>query len=141
MGVKEKLLGFGSSASGGLSILGGYNVCHNVCLGAIAVLSALGIAVAGMPLMFLQKIALPFWIAAAALLLAMLALSKISTLRFSPKILLANTGFIIAGTPFRSLDAFQPLFWALGGTLVAGSIAWAVRGRKKRSTARRKRCC
>jgi hypothetical protein len=92
-------------------------------------LSVIGITVAGMPLMFLQKVAIPFWILAVIILVAMLAVHQ--RMRFSKKVMLANAGLIIAGTPFQALSAFQTSFWIVGGVLVAGSIAWAIMDRKK----------
>ena len=67
-GIKERLLGASGSVSGALGFLGGYQVCHNVCMGLITLLTFLGITVAGMPLLFLTKVAIPFWIAALTLL-------------------------------------------------------------------------
>ena len=52
--VKDKVVNVSSGFFGGLSFLGGYNICHNACLALIASLSFLGISVQGMPLFFLQ---------------------------------------------------------------------------------------
>ena len=60
--ITEKAATLSSSFSGALSFLGGYQVCHNVCLGIIALLSLIGITIVGMPLLFLTKVAIPFWI-------------------------------------------------------------------------------
>ncbi len=128
MGLKEKAVGVGGCASGGLSILGGANVCHSMCMSIATLLSTIGITISGMPLMFLQKVAIPFWIAAVIILLAMLAFHQ--RMQFSKKAMLANIGLIIAGTPFRALSAFQMYFWIVGGALVVGSIAWALCGQK-----------
>lgn len=66
--IKERLLGASGSASGALGFLGGYQVCHNACMALVAFLTFLGFTVAGMPLLFLTKVAIPFWIAALTLL-------------------------------------------------------------------------
>ena len=66
--IKEKILGLSGSLSGSLSFLGGYQVCHNACLALVSFLTFLGFAVAGMPLLFLTKVAIPFWTAALTLL-------------------------------------------------------------------------
>lgn len=131
MGFKEKILGIGSGTSGGLSILGGSNVCHAACMSIATLLSAVGITISGMPLLFLQKVAIPFWIAAVVMLVAMIVLWKHKGMPFSPKTMLANSGFIIAGTPFKALNQFQTYFWIIGGIIVAMSICWAVMDRKK----------
>ena len=64
---KGKALTVTSSVSGVMGFLGGYQVCHNICLGIIALLSIIGITLVGMPLLFLTKVAVPFWIAATFL--------------------------------------------------------------------------
>ena len=66
--VKEKLIGTSGGITGALSVLGSYQVCHNACLALISLLTVLGFTVAGMPLLFLTKVAIPFWIAAVSLL-------------------------------------------------------------------------
>ena len=124
--MKEKLLNCCSSASGGLSVLGGYNVCHGLCMGVATLLSVIGITVSGMPLLFLTRIAVPFWIVAVLMLGSMFVLWKYKGMNFSRKVMLANTGLIIAGTPFLAVNAFQMYFWFIGGILVIGSIIWAM---------------
>ena len=122
----EKFSSFTSSASGVLSFLGGYQVCHNLCLGIIAVLSLIGITIVGMPFLFLQKVAIPFWI------LAVLLLAVTLTLYFkknciSKKLILFNFGIIIIGVPFQSLQKFSVLFWVFGGSLILISILIFIR--------------
>ncbi len=136
MGYKEKILGIGSGTSGGLSILGGSNVCHAACMSIATLLSAVGITISGMPLLFLQKVAIPFWIAAVVMLLVMIVLWKHKGLPFSPKTMLANSGFIIAGTPFQAFRSFQVYFWFIGGFIVIASICWAIMDRKKQKRSR-----
>ena len=67
--LKEKLIGATGSVSGAASILGSWQICHNICLGLIAALSLIGVTVVGMPLLFLTKIAVPVWSIAVLLLI------------------------------------------------------------------------
>ncbi|MBI1972605.1 hypothetical protein HYS50_01215, partial [Candidatus Woesearchaeota archaeon] len=67
--IKEKAASVSSGVSGAVSVLGSYQVCHSICLSIIAVLAFLGITINFMPLLFLTKVAIPFWIAAFILLL------------------------------------------------------------------------
>ena len=122
--LREKLLGISGGLSGSLSVLGSYQVCHNACLGLIAVLTLLGFTVAGMPLLFLTKVAIPFWIAAVTLLIITLILNYKKIIRISDKIILINSGLIISGTPFQQLQQFNYVFWIAGGSLVVFSIGW-----------------
>lgn len=122
--IKEKLLGASGSASGALGFLGSYQVCHNVCMGLIALLTLMGFSVAGMPLLFLTKVAVPFWIAAITLLGIMLILNYKKIIHISDKIILLNSGLIIAGTPFQQVQNFNYIFWITGGILVLSSIGW-----------------
>ncbi len=122
--IKEKLLGATGSVSGSLSFLGSYQVCHNACLALVAFLTFLGFAVAGMPLLFLTKVAVPFWIAAVSLLIIILALNYKRIIHLSNKMLLFNSGLIIAGVPFQQLQSFNYAFWIAGGIFVVFSIGW-----------------
>ncbi len=131
--IKEKILSASGSLSGSLSFLGSYQVCHNACLALVAFLTFLGFAVAGMPLLFLTKVAIPFWIAAVSLLIIMLALNYKKIIHMSNKMLLFNSGLIVAGTPFQQIQQFNYLFWIAGGILIILSIGWYVydKSRKK----------
>ena len=124
--VKEKILGTSGSITGALSFLGGYQVCHNACLALVAFLTFLGFTVAGMPLLFLTKVAIPFWIAAVSLLVIILALNSKKLIHLSNKMLLFNSGLIIAGTPFQQFQSFNYIFWIIGGILIVFSIGWYV---------------
>ncbi|MBI4170972.1 MAG: hypothetical protein HY514_04705 [Candidatus Aenigmarchaeota archaeon] len=119
---KERFLGFFSSLSGGLSFLGGWQVCHNLCLGIIALLSVVGITVAGMPLLFLTQYTIYFWSIAVLILVPALILYWKNRKCMSAKLLLFNVGIITASTPFMELQPYQIAFWAIGGILIAGSI-------------------
>jgi len=122
--LKEKLLGASGGVTGTLGFLGGYQVCHNACLALIVLLTFLGFTVAGMPLLFLTKVAIPFWSAAFALLAVTLILKYKKAIHISGKVLLLNSGLIIAGVPFQQLQQFNYLFWIAGGVLAASSIFW-----------------
>jgi len=126
--IKEKALSLSSSASGIMGFLGGYQVCHNICLGIIALLSLIGITLVGMPLLFLTKVAIPFWIAAVTLFLITLAI-YVKKRCISKNMLLFNGGIIIAGFPFNSARAFLPFFWVIGGTAVLVSILLFIKGK------------
>ncbi|NQV09019.1 hypothetical protein HQ529_04165 [Candidatus Woesearchaeota archaeon] len=131
MEIKEKFVGAAGSASGIASILGSWQVCHNLCLGLIALLSVIGITVVGMPLLFLTKLAVPFWIVAVSLLVIVLYF-YFKKGCISQKLILFNLGVIIAATPFQSLQSFSPVFWIVGGALVALSIFLFVKDKIKR---------
>jgi len=119
--LTEKFSSITSSLSGFLSFLGGYQVCHNICLGIVALLSIIGISVAGMPLLFLQKVAIPFWVAAVALLLITLFF-YFKKKCISKNLITFNVGVIIAGTPFQKVQNYSFVFWIIGGILVLISI-------------------
>ncbi|MBI4017285.1 MAG: hypothetical protein HY363_06355 [Candidatus Aenigmarchaeota archaeon] len=125
MKLHEKLAQYAGSISGGVSILGSWQLCHNICLGVVALLSVIGITMTGLPLMFLEKISFPVWLLAVA----MLGLTGVMLLKktcMSRKIFMANTGLVIAGIPFKAVQSYIFIFWIMGGLLVAGSIGWAV---------------
>jgi hypothetical protein len=86
-------------------------------MGLISLLSVLGITVIGMPLIFLTKIALPFWIAAIALLLIMLILKLTIMKGLSTNMIIFNTGLIIAGIPFKTLQLYKNYFFIIGGII------------------------
>ena len=119
--VKEKILGTSGGVTGSLSVLGSYQVCHNACLALVAFLTFLGFAVAGMPLLFLTKVAIPFWIAAVLLLSIMMILKYKKIIHISDKVILLNSGLIIAGVPFQQVQQFNYIFWIIGGIL---AISW-----------------
>ena len=102
--IKEKILGISGGITGTLSFLGGYQVCHNACLALISLLTIFGFAVAGMPLLFLTKLAIPFWSVALALLATTIILKYGKSMQFSGKIILLNSGLIIAGIPFEQVQ-------------------------------------
>ena len=129
--IKEKIISATGSVSGAASVLGSWQVCHNVCLGIIALLSLVGITIVGMPLLFLTKVAVPFWIAAFTLLLVTIALYAKKKC-ISGKLILFNSGLIIAGVPFKPLQSFLALFWVVGGILVFTAIFLFIKDKTKR---------
>lgn len=131
--VRERFASAAGTVSGGASILGSWQVCHNLCLGAIAVLSAVGITVAGMPLLFLTEIALPLW-SAAVVLLAITFGFYFWKRCISTRLLMVNTGLIVAGVPFAEFQSYITYFWIVGGALVFAGIAFYVRDRINRRT-------
>lgn len=120
--VKEKIIGTTGSVSGVTSILGSWHVCHNLCLGVIALLSLIGITVIGMPLLFLTKIAIPFWITAFLLLLVTIGI-YLKKRCISNRLILFNSGLVIAGVPFQPLQAYSTLLWIVGGILAITGIS------------------
>ena len=119
---KERFLGFFSGISGGLSFLGGWQVCHNLCLGVIALLSLIGISVVGMPLLFLNQYAVYFWSAAVVLLIPTLIMYWKNRKYMSVKLILFNVGIVVASIPFVWLQAYQIIFWSFGGVLIGGAV-------------------
>ena len=116
--VKEKLVSLAGSFSGITGLLGSYQVCHNVCMGAIALLSIIGITIVGMPLLFLTKVAVPFWTAAIVLLFITLVVYAKKRC-VSGKLIIFNSGLVVAGVPIQSLQKFSLIFWSVGGALIA----------------------
>lgn len=124
--IKEKFVGVAGSVSGATSILGSWQVCHNLCLGIVVVLAAIGITVVGMPLFFLTKVAIPFWIIAVSLLVITLYI-YFKKKCISNRLIMFNSGLIIAGIPFQPLQSFSKIFWVLGGTLVVFAVSLFVK--------------
>ena len=126
---KEKFLGLFSGISGGLGFLGGWQVCHNFCLGIIALLSIIGITIVGMPLLFLQQYNIYFWSAAVLLLIPTFVMYWKNRKCMSKNLILLNIGIIIAGVPFASLQDFYLLFWIIGGFFILSSITLYLKNR------------
>ena len=124
--IKNKILSASGSLTGALSFLGGYQICHNACLALISLLAILGFTVAGMPLLFLTNFAVLFWTLALALLITTVILKYGKNMQFSGKIILLNSGLIIARTPFQQMQQFNYILWIIGGSLVAFSICWYI---------------
>ena len=128
--IKEKLVGATGSLSGVASILGSWQVCHNVCLGLIAILGLIGITIIGMPLLFFTKVAVPFWII-ALVLLGVILYFYFSRHCVSKNLIFINSGLIIAGTPFQFVQNYQLYLWIIGGILIFIGLVLFIRGRWK----------
>lgn len=120
--LKERIISISGSFSGAASILGSWQVCHNICLVIIALLAVLGITVTGMPLLFLTKLAIPLWTAAFILLLITFGI-YIKKKCISSRLMLFNSGLIIAGIPFQQVQQFSRQFWVIGGVLVLTAVS------------------
>ena len=121
MALGEKTLAASGTLSGALGFLGGYQVCHSICIALISILAAVGITLNSFPFLFLTKVAVPIWVIAAALLVVTL----IVYLRkhcFSRNLLIINSGLIVAGVPFEALQAYRVLFWVAGGLIVIAGV-------------------
>lgn len=119
--AKEKVVGSVGSVSGAASVLGSWQVCHNVCLWIIAALGLIGITLTGMPLAFLTTIAIPMWSAAVVLLLATIYMYY-RKMCISKNVILINSGLIISGTPFQQVQKFSVFLWVIGGGLAVTGI-------------------
>lgn len=130
---KEKLIGATGSVSGAASVLGSWQICHNICLGLIALLGVIGITVVGMPLAFFTKIVVPMWSIAFVLLLVVLWF-YFKKKCISKNLVMVNSGLIVAGIPFQPLQSFQIFFWVIGGALVIAGISYFIKDKinKKR---------
>lgn len=126
-GLKENIASAISGFSGLMGVFSSWAVCHNVCTAAIALLAIIGITVTGMPLLFLQSVAVPFWTAAVILLIALLVLKWRKMGCLSGKMLLLNSGLVVMGTPFGT--QFRQLFWLVGGALVLAAAFSFVKGK------------
>jgi len=130
--IKEKITGLLGSVSGGMSIISAHNVCHNLCLGLIAILTVFGITVSGMPLGFLQDYNLLFWNMAVFFLVISLIFYVRLRKCISHKMIVFNSGLIVSSVPFEQLQKYNTLFYILGGILVLISIVLYIKdGRQK----------
>ncbi len=129
--IKEKIIGSVGSVSGAASVLGSWQICHNVCLGIIAALGLIGITLTGMPLAFLTNIAIPMWSAAVILLLATIYMHS-RKMCISKNLIILNSGLIVAGVPFQQLQQFSVFFWAIGGILALAGISLFIKERMQK---------
>ncbi len=121
---EARITGAASTASAGGAIAGIHNVCHSICILAVAVLSVFGVMIAADSLMWLQDLALPFWTFGVA----MLALTMLMRMGMGPcislKLLIANTGLLIIGVPFVQMQPFAPVFWVAGSAVTMYAVLW-----------------
>src|SRR3989338_1245441 len=137
---KENVIGGANALSGGLGILSSYNLCHNVCLGAIAFVGAFGLTVDGMPLAFLSEYNIYFWGAAASFLAVSLVLHATKKACFSQKTVLFNAGIVISGIPFGEVAAVRPLLWIVGGIMAFWAISMFVKEKWDERSGKTKKC-
>ncbi|MBI2145031.1 hypothetical protein HYU18_01775 [Candidatus Woesearchaeota archaeon] len=130
--LRERLLSVGSGASGLMGIFSSWAVCHNVCTAAIAFLAVMGVTVTGMPLLFLQSVAVPLWTAAVALLVVLLILKIRKMGCLSTNALMLNGGIIIFGMPLQALQDFILFFRLAGGAVILVAAARLLKTRLKR---------
>ena len=127
---KEKFTSVISSVSGITSLLGSWQICHNICLGIVTLLALIGITGLGMPLFFLTKVAIPFWtVAFIFFIITLIMYAKKKCI--SKNMLMLNSGLLIAGIPFQQLQDFTLLFWIIGGSLVGISIIILIKDKLK----------
>lgn len=135
--MKEKLINSAGSISGCASILGSWQICHNICLVLIFALSLIGITVVGMPLQFFTTIAIPMW-TIAVILFGITLFLYLRNHCISENIILINYGLIIAGIPFQSLQQFSVFFWIVGGLIAGVGIVLAIKNKLKNKHKRNK---
>src|SRR3989338_2126341 len=128
-GLREKALSAASGLSGLMGVFSSWTVCHNVCTAAIALLAIIGITVAGMPLLFLQSVAVPFWTAAVLIFAVLVALKLKGMVCLSGNALMLNGGLILFGMPLQSLQGFILLFRLAGSVLILAAVARYVSSR------------
>ncbi len=119
-----------STLSGAGSFLGGWQVCHNLCLGIIALLSLLGISVVGMPLLFLTYYAPYFWGFAVVLLIPTAVMYWKNRACMSHNLILFNMGVVIFSVPF--LQEAAAVFWGVGGVVMVVALAGFLNKRRKK---------
>jgi hypothetical protein len=124
--LKEKFVQSTTSVSGIASILGSWQICHNICLAFIAFLSFLGITTNFMPFLFLTKISVYIWIFAVIMLLFIIYLYFKKDC-ISKNLLIINIGLIIAGIPFILTKIIQIIFWSVGGLLVIIGLSYIIK--------------
>ena len=132
MALGEKTLAASGTLSGALGFLGGYQVCHSICIALISILAVVGITLNSFPFLFLTKIAVPLWIIAAALL-AVTFVVYLKKHCVSRNLLIINSGLIVAGVPFEALQAYRVLFWVVGGVIVLIGIMLFVHKKLRRN--------
>mgnify|MGYP001568956561 FL=1 len=110
--TQSKIIPAANTASAAGSIASVHNVCHALCLGAVAFLSIFGIVVASDALMWLETFSWPFWIMG----IIFLTMSVAFYIRYGPciswRMIIANTGLLVIGIPFA--QRFGWLVWAPG---------------------------
>ena len=118
---KEKIVGFFSSASGGVAIAGAHNVCHALCVGVASALAIVGISVSSTALMFLEDYALPFWTMGLVFFIIGIVM-YLKTGHIAKKLNIFNAGMLIIGFPFVQKESFVWIFWISGVAVAAAAV-------------------
>ncbi len=116
----ERKFVFASGVSGSLSFLGSWQVCHNLCLAVVAVLSLIGISVVGMPLLFLTQYAIYFWSGAVIFLVPTLYMHFKHPKCMSKNLIILNSGIVVFSVPF--IQELNPVFWTAGGAIILFTV-------------------
>ncbi len=135
--VKEKGTGVLGIFSGIASFLGSYQVCHSACLALISLLSLVGITVAGMPLLFLTQVAIPFWITAFVLFIITLVI-QLKKGCMSNNMILFNGGVLVAGIPFAPFQKYSLFLWIIGGSIALLAVVFFVKDKITKMKSRNK---
>jgi len=130
---KKSFVSYISSVSGISGVFSSYQVCHSICLAVISVLSLVGITLTVLPLVFLQKIALPLWTFAVALFGVGLLLYIKNGECMSKNLLIFNFGAILIGIPFEGLLSVKKYFLILGFIIILFSLYLIIRDRVRRN--------
>ena len=118
-----KVVSAANAASAGGSIIGAHNICHSICMAAVALLSVFGVVIASDALMFLESFALPFW----TMGIAFLGISIFLYARYcciSKKLLVFNAGLLIIGIPFVQTLSYAWVFWITGIIISGYASIW-----------------
>lgn len=119
--AKVKILESFSSVSAFFATLGSsFQLCHSICMAAIAALAVIGIAITGMPLLFLFQYNVYLW-GIAVLFLIPSVIMFLKAPKCSKTLLVFNIGVVIAGIP-STLINLQPFSWIAGGLIVLAAF-------------------
>ena len=118
-----KVVSAANAASAGGSIIGAHNICHSICMAAVALLSVFGVVIASDALMFLESFALPFWTMGIAFLgISIFLYTKYCCI--SKKLLVFNAGLLIIGIPFVQTLSYAWVFWITGIVIAGYAALW-----------------
>lgn len=115
-----KVIGAAAGASSAGSIISAHNVCHATCLAVVSLLSIFGIIVSSDVLMWLQDYNMLFWGMGIAFLFMSMALLIRYKNCISRKLIIFNTGLLIAGVPF--LGDYDKIAWITGGVIAVSAV-------------------
>jgi len=114
--IKTKVFGSFSSVSAFLATLGSsFQLCHSICIAAIAILAGIGIMITGFPLFFLFQYNVLLW-GIAVLFLIPSIIMFLKAPKCSKTLLVFNIGVVIAGIPANLIN-LQPFSWIAGGVI------------------------